>query len=532
MILHNVKENYEEYLGDESRLKGKADSISFPQSEEELMEIISYLHEQGVPTTIQGGRTGITGGAVPRGGHILNLSRMNRILGLSYRKTVDKFYLTVQPGVLLEQVNEVLGNKEFDTSEWDKSSLIALKLFRDKGRFFFLPDPTETTASIGGMAACNASGARSFFYGSIRAYIEALRIVLHDGSRILIRRGEHAASGVNFCIKSESGNLIQGELPRYKMPETKNAAGFYSSANMDLLDLFIGSEGTLGVISQLEIRLDPYPEEVWGIMAFFPDEITAVRFVMAARGETLPCINTRIDEKPAAIEFFDHNALDLLRDQKEKNPAFSEIPGIPGEYHTAIYVEYHGDNEDSVSAAVETMAELMVECGGNEDSTWIATTSRELERLKNFRHSLPEAVNLLIDEYRKKDPELTKLGTDMAVPDKELNNILALYHRDLDNSGLEHVMFGHIGNNHIHVNIIPHSIEEYEKGRELYRKWAQEVIDSGGTISAEHGIGKLKVDLLRKMYGDEGIEGMQRLIQAFNPYFLLNRGNMVIPPGV
>jgi D-lactate dehydrogenase (cytochrome) len=156
----------------------------------------------------------------------------------------------------------------------------------------------------------------------------------------------------------------------------------------------------------------------------------------------------------------------------------------------------------------------------------VASDERELERLKKFRHSAPEAVNLRIDEKRKKEPQLTKLGTDLAVPDSRLQDVMAMYHRDLDASGLEFVMFGHIGNNHIHVNIIPNTLAEYQTGKELYLKWAHAVVEMGGTVSAEHGVGKLKTALLREMYGEKGIGEMRSVKELFDPDNLLGRGNL------
>ena len=139
---------------------------------------------------------------------------------------------------------------------------------------------------------------------------------------------------------------------------------------------------------------------------------------------------------------------------------------------------------------------------------------------------MPEAVNLLIDERRKQEPHLTKLGTDMAVPDAALDHILPLYRRTLLAAGLEHVIFGHIGNNHVHVNILSRTMRDYETGKQLYLDWAREVLRLGGTVSAEHGIGKLKTALLREMYGAEGIAQMQAVKRLFDPAGCLNRGNL------
>ena len=143
-------------------------------------------------------------------------------------------------------------------------------------------------------------------------------------------------------------------------------------------------------------------------------------------------------------------------------------------------------------------------CGGKEENNWIASTPQLMECMKLFRHAVPEAVNLIIDQRRRKDPKITKLGTDMAVPDDKLEEVMKMYKSDLVEHGFESVMFGHIGDNHIHVNILPRTMEEYYKGKELYAKWADKVLEVGGTVSAEHGIGKLKIDFLEMMYRATG----------------------------
>ncbi len=169
---------------------------------------------------------------------------------------------------------------------------------------------------------------------------------------------------------------------------------------------------------------------------------------------------------------------------------------------------------------------MIVALGGNEDDTWCATTPRELEPLKAFRHAPPEAVNHLIGERKRRIPELTKLGTDMSVPDSELEAVMAMYREGLRQAGLQSVIFGHIGNNHVHVNILPETLEDYARGKALYLDWAEQVVARGGAISAEHGIGKLKIPFLRLMYGEEGIAQMRALKRVFDPDMLLNPGTL------
>ncbi len=175
------------------------------------------------------------------------------------------------------------------------------------------------------------------------------------------------------------------------------------------------------------------------------------------------------------------------------------------------------------------MGDELARCGGRDADTWLATRPAEVARLRDFRHALPEAVNLAIDERRRIDPSLAKLGTDMAVPDPLLGRILSRYDEDLCAADLEYVKFGHIGDSHVHVNIIPRSRRDYDAGRELYLRWAGTVVGMGGTISAEHGVGKLKRELLELMYGAAGIREMRDLKRCFDPAFLLGRGTMFEP---
>lgn len=525
-ILQPFSDDFNEFLRDESRRTGSASSISFPRTADDVRDALRAAADRGETVTIQGARTGITGGATPDGGHILNLSRMNRITGLRHDSPSGQLLLRVQPGALLSDVNARLADLAFDTDGWDGESVAALAALRDAGPRMFTPDPTETSASIGGMVACNASGARSFHYGPVRSHVEAVQVVLADGRGVTLRRGVQRAESRRFTLALDGGGELSGELPSYDAPVVKNAAGYYVTPDMDLLDLFIGMEGTLGVVTEVELRLLPKPPSMWGVMAFMPDEAAAVMLIRALRGENIDGGKSAPDPAPVAIEFFNSAALALLRNQKASNAAFAEIPELPRSYHTAVYAEFHGPDEDTITDAVMAASEAMVALGGDEDATWVADSEREMERLKFFRHAVPESVNLLIDGRRREHPSLTKLGTDMSVPDRSLSDVLSMYNDDLAAAGLESVIFGHAGDNHVHVNILPRDEQEYARGKELYLSWARRVVEMGGSVSAEHGIGKLKTDFLRVMYGEQGIDEMRALKRVFDPDGLLNRGNL------
>jgi len=516
-----VNEDYLGYLCDESRRCGYADSISFPERGADVCSQIAELYSNGTLVTVQSGLTGIAGGAVPDGGHVLNLSHMNRISGMRIDHA-GVFCLSVQAGCTLQKLNDLLRSKDFETDGWSAQSLDTLGKYRHSKTGMFPPDLTETTACMGGVAANNGSGARTFRYGSARRHISALTVVLPDGDILKLYRFPQdgyapVADGRSFSLITESGKVLSGELPHYKMPAVKNAAGFYAADNMPMIDLFIGSEGTLGVITEIEIRLTPVPDMVWGITSFFPNESAALDYVVNVRDEV---------KAAAAIEFFDARALDLLRRQQSENPAFENLPVLQADWDTAVYVELHSDSEDSIELAVQEISGLMDKCGGDPDATWFAESEREIERFKGVRHAVPEAVNMLIGERKKRIPELTKLGTDLSVPDSELRSVMEMYHRDLKQAGLEYVIFGHIGNNHVHVNILPRKLQDYAEGKRLYLEWAQRVAAMGGSVSAEHGIGKLKTGMLEIMYGGEGIDAMRAVKRVFDEAGLLNRGTL------
>lgn len=518
--------NLGEYLRDESRQIGTAESIEFPKTEEEVIEAVKRCALNNVPITTQGARTGLAASAVPFGGHIINLSRMNNITGARYDKEHDRFFLKVQPGVLLSEVRKSLLNKSFITTNWDEQSLNALR-HMNRNEWFYPTDPTETSASIGGMAACNASGAKSFRYGSTRDNVESIRVVLANGDVLSLKRGQYFAENGIFSLYTEDENKISGELPQYKMPNVKkNTSGYFNMSEMDMLDLFIGSDGTLGIITEIEIELNKTQKSDWGVTIFMPDEDTALDLVRALRGEIIFGDAPKLKLKPSAIEFFSHKALDMLRYQQKTNPAFSSIQEIKDSYHTAVFIEIEGDADDEIWEGIKELGDIIERLGGDEDATWVANNPSALEKLHSFRHACPECVNMQIDEAKKKDSRITKLGTDMSVPDEKLKEVMKMYNDDIKKNNLHAVIFGHIGNNHLHVNIIPRNMDEYNKGKELFLVWAEKVAAMGGAVSAEHGIGKLKVPFLEKMYNNEEINEMRKLKQIFDSNQLFNRGTI------
>ena len=507
-MIESFQPAHADYLRDESRRAGNAARIAFPRTESDVLAALGEARANAWPITTQGARTGVTGGAVPEGGLILNLSHMDQILSAGNGE------MRAQPG----------------------ATLAAIRAAVPPG-FYFAPDPTEPSASIGGMISCNSSGALSFLHGPTRNHILGLRVALLSGEVLDLRRGRDKTDGLRFALGS-----LAGELPPLRRPAVKNAAGYFVDPDMDLVDLFVGSEGTLGVVVEATLRLLPAPGAIWGLMAFLPDTPAVVGYVDALRqgtgdrGQgtevgTPPTTNHQPSTAQlAALEYFDARCLDFLREHAgELASKDISVPSIPPGA-ACVYAEWHAPDAASAEAALMAAAERLPEFGADPDACILADNSHDIEKLKLFRHAVPEMVNSAIDRRRKIHPGLVKLGTDMSVPDSRLADVLALYEGDLAATDLEHLIFGHIGANHLHVNILPRHPADYAAGRALYARWAAQVIAWGGSISAEHGIGKLKRDLFRQMAGDPALAHMRELKKQFDPDGLLNPGTLLEAP--
>lgn len=497
-----TKTNFDElqnYLTDASNIKGgAAEKVFLPETAQEVSEILREANKNGTKVTISGARTGTVGGAVPFGGVLISLEKLNRIKSLE--KTENGGRAIVEAAVLLNDLQRETESKGL----------------------FYPPDPTEWSCQIGGNVVTNASGARSFKYGSTRDYVERLEIVLPNGEILHLRRGEILANADGFLrLPLTGGETLEIKLPTYEMPATrKHAAGFFNAPQMDAIDLFIGSEGVLGVVTEIELKLLPKPSGSFSGIVFFDDEQNLLNFVEQARtfsfqNRAEKSSNNQSSEQfidASLIEYFDGNALEFIRKH------FAETPyGKAG----AIFFEQetNAENEDAIFQAWSDLLEK--HCADTENS-WFSTTEADAKKLREFRHALPVSVNEFIVRHGQK-----KVSTDMAVADEEFPAQLKFYKETLDASGLNYVIFGHIGDGHVHVNILPGNDAEAEKARHIYGRFVARTCIIGGTISAEHGTGRIKRKYLETMFGERFINEMADIKRRSDPNLILNFGVMI-----
>jgi len=510
-----VCEGFGPYLRDESRMPGgRADALVFPRTENEMAAVLENAFQSGTPITLSGGRTGIVGGAVPFGGLLMSLDQFDRFLGVRWDDKRQSWTVRIQPGMRIETLEALIQKRIAPESVAADDALDnkeSKRFFSSSSNWFYPPDPTEKTAQAGGTVATNASGSHSFRFGQTRNFVRGLHVVLSDGTVLtLSREGETRSIGERFRIIGKNGEA-EVPVPNYFQPSVKNVAGYFSRNSLNFMDLFVGSEGTLGAISEIELELAPKPSSLFGGIAFFPSETDAVSFVRSIRNDRR-C-------HPWILEYFDGHSLTLLGSSSES------FPTMPNQSGAAVCFE-QACLPQELDALIAAYDALLSENGSDLNRTWGATDETELARLTRFRHALPETVNRLIGQRQQEIPELSKIGTDFAVQDKDLERVFRLYRSKLDPTGMEYVVFGHIGENHVHVNMLPKDRDELHKAKSIYLELAREIVAWGGTVSAEHGIGKLKKHLLPIMFRPEHIEEMKAIKRALDPKWILGKDTL------
>ena len=498
-----IEREYVPFLSDEARISPSVpELLYFPENTREVSHALADCTAQGTVCTVSGGRTGIGGGAVPsdRSSAIISLERLQPQVKVKWDERCGTWTAEVGAGLKLQEFLTILKQKRYASENDPPAGL------------FFPVDPTETSATLGGMAATNASGARTLYYGAMRKWVLGVTVVLADGRVLRLKRGEHVCSGGVITLSHAAGELKIPVSP-ITIPPTKHTAGYYLTEDTDAVDLFIGSEGTLGIVTELQLKLTlPGAYNMYATVFLSEDNpVEPVRALLNHSG--LP---------PVALEYMDAASLKLLRQFRKEQGEASGVPQLPANTEAVLYLEYNFQDKEAAVEGAETLSRLLQSEGQSSDTTWAGFSYRTLTAMKKFRHALPERVNALIAERKQNIPGLTKIGTDMAVPVEELEKMLKEYREVLTGKDLDFCIFGHIGNGHVHVNILPKDSGEMELGWEAYTSLARSVRKKGGSICAEHGIGRLKRKLLPIQFTKTEIDVMKKVKRTLDPQNRLN----------
>ena len=511
MIQGRKIEDGSPYLTDESKLSGHADYIYMPEDENDVIDILAYANNRKTPITISAMRTGVCGGAVPQGGDILSMEKFDRIRGIG--KDDRGYYIRLQPNVTVNALNDIIRRKTYvNLTELTTGAISSMR--GESTEFFYPVDPTELNGSIGGNISTNASGPRTFKYGPTRNWVRRIRVVLSNGHVLDISRGEIRAINGVIHIPDPNG-VITICVPTYDFKKgIKNATGLMSGSDMDLIDLFIGSEGILGVITEADVYLAPWHPLISNIL-FFSDYESAYGFVKGLNASVV---------RPEFIEFFDGGSLNLIRRSRLSDSRFTGMPDIPDYAGSAVFFDLPYDDIIPMYDVIRDLAEIY---GGSLDRSWCGHEIPDRKRFFSFRYSVPQSIFDYIGGLKTTIPGMHKRGTDMSVPLDNLDAMMDNYRTILSAANLEYVIFGHIGNGHLHVEILLKCLEDIDTARKAYRELAIKAIELDGLPSAEHGIGKIKNEYIGLMYGNEGVVEIKGIKDALDPNWILCPGNMV-----
>ena len=415
------------------------DAVVFAQSTDDVAWLAQRCHEHKVPLIPYGVGSSLEGHILAiQGGISVDLSGMSQIVAVN----AEDFTATVQAGVTRTQLNEHL---------------------RDTGLFF--PIDPGADASLGGMAATRASGTNAVRYGTMRENVVSLKVVTADG-RII----------------------------------TTSSRARKSSAGYDLTRIFVGSEGTLGIITEVTVRLYPQPEAISAAICNFPTIDAAVQSVIQVIQMGIPV---------ARVEFMDTWAVKATN--AYSNLTLAESP--------LLLFEFHGS-----PAGVQEQAEVVQEIArdnGGMDFEW-ASRPEDRSRLWKARHDAYFAGLQL-------RPGCRSSTTDVCVPISRLADCVAQTAADLDKASFPYTIVGRVGDGNFHVLMLldPDSTEEWEESQELNRRLVLRAIEMDGTCTGEHGVGLHKMEFMQAEHGQEALDLMHSLKQAFDPHNILNPGKVI-----
>lgn len=428
---------------DGSKLSFLPDAVVRPRSREDVAVVLRLANRHRVPVTVRGAGTSLTGSGSPvRGGWVLDLSGWRRL-----RVDAEAGMARVQAGVVVDDLQRAA-----EAVGW-----------------FYPPDPaSKKFCTIGGNIACNAGGMHGGRYGVTRDFVLALE-----------------------------GFLPTGEFVRWGTPTRKYAAGF------NLRDLWIGSEGMLGVVTEATVRLIPRPAVRWTLLTSFPDEeaaLRAARRLFAARVQ------------PAICEFLDRFSV-ACAERVSGRPVFPGAAGCP-----VILLELAGSEGEVADARRDVLAWAKASAGG-----WREAADRaEAEALWAVRRTCSGAMFELGD---------SKLNEDIVVPLAAYERFARFLERLRRRSRLPIPTFGHLADGNLHVNIMYHAADrsEYRRAEKTVVDLMRGVVALGGAISGEHGIGLAKSPFLRFQHRPAEIRAMLAIKQALDPNGILNPGKMFTP---
>ena len=510
------RELIDRYLEDAAHFPGgKATGVFRPHNIEELSACLRSAER----ILVVGAQSSLTGGATPSNDIVVATQLLNGV-------RIEGDRIRVGAGVPLQVVHDML----LKSGRW------------------FPPAPTYLGASAGGAVATCAAGAATFKYGTVRGWVDAMTVVLAGGDVIELARGQYAASSHGtFDIQTSTG-LRTIRVPSLMMPDVpKCSAGYFVKPDMDLIDLFIGSEGTVAAIAEVVFRTAPLPGGLCRAFVPVASESAGIALVDELRQASVATWRNRdphgIDI--AAIEHIDARSIQVVREDgvdRRLDIALPEGSAI------ALLIDLELTQEEAagdlwrvIESALEPAASdspltrfcrLLQRHGAMDDAEITLPGDRSrAAAFAELREAVPAGINRRVAQAKQRDQAISKTAADMIVPFARFGEMMTACRRLFAERDLDLAVWGHISDGNVHPNVIPRSAGDVEKGREAILALGAEVIAMGGSPLAEHGVGRspVKQQLLRQLYGDAGVRAMRAIKLSLDPHGSLASG-VIFPP--
>lgn len=445
------------------------DAVFRASSVKEIQELLYYCHAKKIPVTCCGARTSMTGSSVSDTGIVMSLEKLSGIVEVN----ASDLAVTVLPGTILGEMQRAV----------------------EAEGFFYPPSPTSRNeCTVGASIITNATGDTTFKYGSTRRYVNELTVVMADGT---LRK---------FTRKNPPPL------------EFKNKAGYF--LNGEEIDYFIGSEGTLGIVVEAQLKLLEGVPEFMTFMIPFLSNVDALHFI------STHAQHGRIS--PRTMEYVDEAAARIMR-------THSSFPKLSDDARAFVICQQEflvGGEDDAIDAWLSVLYTVHTQQGAASltDSVIVARTGAEQDKVTTWRHHIPSIV-------AEKHRELQmsgggKVGTDWWVPLPQMMEMMSWIYSESDNLNIPYIAFAHLGNGHPHVNYLTRNPDEKERAKVLVVESCRRAVAVGGGVAGEHGIGKLKRDLLAIQHPQNIIDEMRALKSKYDPQWILAPGNIFNSPNI
>lgn len=450
--------------------------VAFPRNRAELQELVVWAGASSTPLVARGAGSGMGGGNVGRG-LVVDLTH-----GFAKPLEIRGGRATVGAGATFR----ALADRATPTDQR------------------LPPEPSSSRfCTLGGMIACNAAGARSLRYGSVRTWVESLEVVWADGSAGAVRRGEHGrwpTEGALRALVEEKAALVRERFPK----TTKNSSGYALDRYLDtgdLVDILVGSEGTLALVTECTLRLAP-------IVSHRASVLVAVRQL----DDIAPAVSALLTERPTALELLERTFLDL-------SPSAPSL--VPYDAQAALIAEFEEPSAGGIGAVVERVQRAMITLGAHAE---IGVTLEDQAALWALRHDASPALARLPESRRS-----LQIIEDGCVPIAALGPYVAGVRSAAARNGVEVVLFGHAGDGHLHVNaLVDLTLPDWQdRIRRLFEDVTALIARLGGTLAGEHGDGRLRAHALPVTFGPEVAHLFAQVKRLFDPNHILNPGVIV-----